>query len=93
MSLVFHMFNMLILTFLTVLLHLIDTVLVVDETHIRRFMQNFTPVSIVISDMYIFLLLMYALGALAIGGVAIMGIGTMIVAYVKYTCGMFRIAR
>lgn len=93
MSLVFHMFNMLITAFLTVLLHLIDTVLVVDETHIRRFMQDFSPESIVISDTYIFLMLMYFFGAVTIGGIAIMGTGTMILAYVKYICGMFRIAR
>jgi len=93
MCLVFHTFNMTIVLFVTILFYLLDTVLLVDETHLHHFMQNFFPEFFVAPESYMFLILLHFIGACAIGGVALIGTGMMLVAYIKHACGMFRIAR
>jgi len=93
MCLVFHAFNVTIVLIVTILFHLLDTVLLVDETHLSRFMQNFFPEFFVASDSYMFLILLHFIGAGTIGGIAVIGTGMMLVTYIKHACGMFRIAR
>jgi len=93
MYLVFHVFNTAIVLFVTILFHLLDTVLLVDETHLRHFLQNFIPEFFVAPDSYIFLILLHFIGACTIGGFALIGTGMMLVTYIKHACGMFRIAR
>ncbi|KYN02870.1 hypothetical protein ALC62_06268, partial [Cyphomyrmex costatus] len=89
---VFHMFNSIIIFFTTITLHLLDTILPIDETHIRRIMQNFIPEFFDASDSYMFLILLYFIGVSTIGGIALIGTGTMLIAYLKHACGMFKIA-
>jgi len=93
MYLVFHAFNTAIVLFVTILLYLLDTVLLVDETHLRHSLQNFFPEFFVAPDSYMFLILLHFIGACTIGGIALIGTGMMLVAYVIHACGMFRIAR
>jgi len=92
MCLVFHTFNMTIVLSVTILFHLLDTVLLVDENHLRHFLQNFSPESFVPNN-HMFLILLHFTGACTIGGFALIGTGMMLVAYIKHACGMFRIAR
>jgi len=42
---------------------------------------------------YIFLFLIHMNAAFCIGGIAMIATGTMFIGYLKYACGMFRIAR
>jgi len=42
---------------------------------------------------YIYLFLIHMNAALCIEGIATIATGTMLIAYLKYACGMFRIAR
>jgi len=42
---------------------------------------------------YIFLFLIHMNAAFCIGGIVMIATGTMLIGYLKYACGMFRIAR
>lgn len=44
-------------------------------------------------ERYFYLIILHANAAFAIGGAALLAIGTMMIVYIQYACGMFRIAR
>ncbi|KAL6421737.1 hypothetical protein ACFW04_010942 [Cataglyphis niger] len=44
-------------------------------------------------EKYFYLILLHNIASLCIGAIAMLAIGTMFIAYLQYTCGMFKIAR
>jgi len=56
--------------------------------HLRMMTGHFVNQKI-----YIFLFLIHMNAASCIGGIAMIATGTMLIGYLKYACGMFRIAR
>lgn len=51
------------------------------------------PKYLVDQENYLYLILLYADTSIFIGGTAMVATGLMLIAYLKHTCGMFRIAR
>lgn len=93
MFLVIYMVNVIVILLLMILLHLLDTALLVDETHLRRALQTILPESFIAKDIYLFLITMHFIGTAVLGGIILIGTGMLSVAYFKHACGMFRIAR
>jgi len=44
-------------------------------------------------EKYYYLLLFHTIAAVFVGIIAVVATGTMLIAYLQYACGMFRIAR
>ncbi|XP_039303700.1 uncharacterized protein LOC120357460 [Solenopsis invicta] len=86
----FHIFNNTVFLCVVSLLYHIDTAL--NESQLHHIKQSLFPDFFVISHNQVFLLMLYFVGATFIGGIALITIMTMLLVYLKYGCGMFRIA-
>jgi hypothetical protein len=88
------MFNLIIFILLPILPQILGIFLFVNasESHILRqimpLMEHF-----IIQENYFYLILLYIDTAMCIGAIALIATGTLLLAYLKHACGMFRIAR
>ncbi|XP_071647328.1 uncharacterized protein [Temnothorax longispinosus] len=89
----FHVGNISTISLLTVSLYLLDAVLLVEKSELRRIFQRAIPKFFIGREKYTYSVFLYYLGAACIGGTVLLGTGMMIVTYCKHACGIFRIAR
>ncbi|XP_011864822.1 PREDICTED: uncharacterized protein LOC105560367 [Vollenhovia emeryi] len=77
---------------LTFLLQLLDTTLLVDKSESRYVMQKVIPKYFIGRESFLYLIIPTLFASASIGGTTVVATGTMLVSYIKHTCGMFRIA-
>jgi hypothetical protein len=63
-----------------------------NESHPRHFAQIVSEY-FVVQKKYLSFFIIYMNAAYCIGGIALIATGTMLVAYLKQACGMFKIAK
>ncbi|XP_024868421.1 uncharacterized protein LOC112452447 [Temnothorax curvispinosus] len=88
----FHVGNISTISLLTVSLYLLDAVLLVEKSELRRIFQRAIPKFFIGREKYTYSVFLYYLGTACIGGTVLLGTGMMIVTYSKHACGIFRIA-
>jgi len=72
--------------------HILDTIKPKNESRSNLLIQMMTG-NLIERKKYIYLFLIHMNAALCIGGIATIATGTMLIGYLKYVCGIFRIAR
>jgi len=86
------MFNLIIIILLPILPRIFDIFLFVNASEPRIIVQIMMN-HLVIQEKYFYLILLHIDAAFFIGATALIATGTLLLAYLKHACGMFRIAR
>lgn len=85
------MCSIFIVFFVPIWSHILDIILPMNESRSRSTLL--LTEYFVDQEKYFYLISLHIYVALCIGGTAIIGTGTMLMAYLKYACGIFTIAR
>jgi len=72
--------------------HILDTIKPKNQSRSNLLIQMMTG-DLIEQKKYIYLFLIHINAVFCIGGIAMIATGTMLIGYLKYACGMFKIAR
>lgn len=72
--------------------YILDVLQPINESHPQHTVKILTEYFID-QEKYVYLILLHMNAAILIGGIVLIATGTMLLVYLKYACGMFRIAR
>lgn len=78
---------------LPLVLYILDVFLHVNEYNLTHIMQMFIPKHFIGRENYFYLIILHSGAAICIGGTTLIATGMMLLAFIKCTCGMFKIAR
>ncbi|KAL6424974.1 hypothetical protein ACFW04_009362 [Cataglyphis niger] len=83
--------SILIVYFVQIWSYILDTVLPMNESRSHSATQQILTEYFVDQEKYFYLILLHMNIAICIGGTAFIGTGTMLIAYLKHACGIYRI--
>lgn len=78
---------------LPILLRIFGVALHISESKARDILAKFTPKYFVDQNIYLYVMVLHFMASFFIGEIAVVAIGLILVAFLKHTCGMFKIAR
>ncbi|KAL0101247.1 hypothetical protein PUN28_018796 [Cardiocondyla obscurior] len=77
----------------TCLLHFLDAFLHDDTSQSNRVLQKLLPKFFIGQESHMYLILLNFVVSISIGGTALIGVGSVILSYIEYTCGIWKVAR
>lgn len=86
------MCSVFVIFFLSIWPRFLDIILPMNESRPRYEIELISEYSLD-QGKYYYIIMLHMNAAICIGGIAFIATGTMLIAYLKHACGMFKIAR